>query len=171
MQSSAQGRAAPALAALNRHLGLWREQRTYSAERAQGPGGRAEGGDPSDAAGRCEALRGRRRGRRDGGGPFPCRRSETAVAALETASRPLLDRLSGVVRAADEAEHRLWSAVAAFGWRWVALTGGTAAGGIAAVLLAGWLVVWWQRHEVEQLAMQRQALAARVAQWQVQAEA
>ena len=61
--------------------------------------------------------------------------------------------------------------MAAFGWRWVALTGGTAAGGIAAVLLAGWLVVWWQRHEVEQLAMQRQALAARVAQWQVQAEA
>jgi outer membrane murein-binding lipoprotein Lpp len=75
------------------------------------------------------------------------------------------------MRAAGEAEGKLWGAVAAFGWRWAALAGSTAAGGVAAVLLAGWLSVWWQRHEVERLAAQRQALAAEVAQWQAQADA
>ena len=39
-----------------------------------------------------------------------------------------------------------------------------------AVLLAGWLSVWWERHQVEQLAEQRQALTAEVAQLQANAE-
>ena len=45
-----------------------------------------------------------------------------------------------------------------------------AAGGIVAVLLAGSLSGWWQRHQVEQLVEQRAALVGEVAELQVQAE-
>lgn len=92
--------------------------------------------------------------------------SDAAAKALSEASRPIVGQLSGVVKAAGEAEGQISGAVAAFGWRWAVLAGGAAAGGIVAVLLAAWLAVWWERHQVEQLAEQRQALAADVAQLQ-----
>jgi hypothetical protein len=84
--------------------------------------------------------------------------SEAAVQALGEAAKPVIGRLSGVVQAAAEAEGQLNGAVAAFGWKWALVAGGAAGGGIAAVLLAGWLSVWWQRDQVEQLTEQRQAL-------------
>lgn len=90
--------------------------------------------------------------------------SEAAAKALSEASRPIVGQLSGVVKAAGEAEGQLSGAVAAFGWRWAVLAGGAAAGGIVAVLLAAWIAVWWERHQVEQLVEQRQALAADVAE-------
>lgn len=92
--------------------------------------------------------------------------SDAAAKALGEASRPIVMQLSGVVKAASEAEGKLSGAVAAFGWRWAMLAGGAAAGGIAAVLLAAWLAVWWQRHQVERLAEQKAALQADVAQMQ-----
>lgn len=92
--------------------------------------------------------------------------SEAAAKALGEASRPIVGQLSGVVQAAGEAEGKLSGAVAAFGWRWAMLAGGAAAGGIVAVLLAAWLAVWWQRHQVEQLAEQKAALLGEVAQLQ-----
>ena len=75
-----------------------------------------------------------------------------------------------MVRAAGEAEGRLSGAVASFGWKWATVAAGAAAGGIVAVLLAGWRSVWWEHHQVEQLAKQRAALAEEVGQLQAQAE-
>lgn len=92
--------------------------------------------------------------------------SAAAAKALGEASRPIVERLSGVVQAAGEAEGKLSGAVAAFGWRWAMLAGGAAAGGIVAVLLAAWLAVWWQRHQVESLSEQKAALLGEVAQLQ-----
>jgi hypothetical protein len=96
--------------------------------------------------------------------------SETAAKALSEASQPILGQLSGVIKAAGEAEGKLSGAVAAFGWRWMMLATGAAAGAIVAVLLAAWLMVWWQRHQVEQLTEQKAELLSEVAQLQLQAE-
>lgn len=96
--------------------------------------------------------------------------SDAAAKALGEASRPIVGQLSGVVKAASEAEGKLSGAVAAFGWRWAMLAGGAAAGGIVAVLLVAWLAVWWQRHQVEQLAEQKAALLGEVAQLQANVE-
>jgi hypothetical protein len=75
-----------------------------------------------------------------------------------------------VVHAADEAEGRLSGDVASFGWKWATVAGGAASGGIVAVLFAGRMSVWWERHQVEQLAEQRAALLGEIAQLQAQAE-
>ncbi len=96
--------------------------------------------------------------------------SDVAAEALGEAAKPILGSLSGVVRAAGEAEGRLSGAVASFGWKWATVAGGAAAGGIAAVLLAGWFSVWWERHQVEQLAEQRAELVGEVAELQVNVE-
>ena len=80
------------------------------------------------------------------------------------------EAVPAIQKAAGEAEGKLSGAVAAFGWRWAMLAGGAAAGGIVAVLLAAWLAVWWQRHQVEQLAEQKAALLGEVAQLQANAE-
>jgi hypothetical protein len=78
--------------------------------------------------------------------------------------------LSGAARAADQAEGKLTNAVASFGWKWAGVAAGAAAGGIMAILLAGFLSVGWQRHQVEELKGERAALLDEVAQLQVQAE-
>ena len=96
--------------------------------------------------------------------------SEAATAALEEASRPIVGRLSGVVKSLGEAEGQLSDAVASFSWRWAAIAGSAAAGGIAAVLIAAWMSVWWQRHQVESLIEQQVQLEAEVVELQANAE-
>lgn len=96
--------------------------------------------------------------------------SDTAAKALDEALKPIITSLSGAARAAGQAEGKLTNAVASFGWKWAALAAGAGAGGIMAILLAGFLSVGWQRHQVEQLAEQREALLDEVTQLQVQAE-
>ena len=96
--------------------------------------------------------------------------ADTAATALKEAAEPIIDDLKGVVSAADKAEGKLSGAVASFGWKWAVVASGAAAGGIAAVLLAGWMSVWWTRHQVEPLTAQRAALVGEVAQLQAQAE-
>ena len=96
--------------------------------------------------------------------------ADTAAAALKEAAEPIVNDLKDVVSAADKAEGKLSGAVASFGWKWAVVAGGAAAGGIAAVLFAGWMSVWWARHRVEQLGEQRAALVGEVAQLQAQAE-
>ena len=95
--------------------------------------------------------------------------SEIAAGAFGEASKPFVSQLSGVLKAAGEAESKLSRAVAAFGWRWALLAGGAAAGGIVATVLVGWMVSWWQRHEVEGLAEQKAALISEVGQLQAEA--
>ena len=72
--------------------------------------------------------------------------ADVAAAALGNAAKLTIDRLSGMVRIAGEVEGKLSGAVTSFGWKWATVAGGAAAGGIVAMLLAGWLAVWWERH-------------------------
>lgn len=96
--------------------------------------------------------------------------SETATAALEQASQPIIGRLTGVIRSLGEAESQLSNAVSSFGWRWALVAGGAAAGCVASVLIAAWLSVWWQRHQVETLIEQKAQLQAEVAELQTNAQ-
>ena len=68
--------------------------------------------------------------------------SDEAAKALSEAAKPILDSLSNVVRAADGVEGKLSRAAASFGWKWIALAGGAAAGGIVALVFVGWLSIW-----------------------------
>jgi cell division protein FtsB len=90
--------------------------------------------------------------------------TETAKADLDAAVQPILSKLAEVNTVAGQAEGKLRDAVASFGWKWVAVAGGTATISIAAVLLAAWLTVGWQRDKLEQLTTQRQALSDDIAQ-------
>ena len=92
--------------------------------------------------------------------------SNEAAKALSEAVKPILDSLSNVVRAADGVDGKLSRATASFGWKWVALAGGAAAGGIVAVVLVGWLSIWWQRHQVESLLDQKAVLQGEVVELQ-----
>jgi hypothetical protein len=94
-----------------------------------------------------------------------------ASKTLEDASKPIIDQLSGMVRAASEAEGKLSGAVAAFGWRWAVLAGSAAAGAIVVVLVAAWLLTWWQRYQVSSLGEQKAQLQAEVTQLQANADA
>ena len=96
--------------------------------------------------------------------------SDTAIEALDKACEPIVKSLTGMARSASEAEGKLSRAVASFGWKSTTLAAGAATGGVAAVLLAGWMAVWWERHQVEELAEQRAALVSEVTQLQEQAE-
>lgn len=97
--------------------------------------------------------------------------SAEASRALGEATKPVLGQLAGLVRAANAAEGQLNGAVAAFSWKWAAVAGSAAAGGIVAVLLAGWFAGAWQRHQVADLMEQRQQLSAEVARLQTNADA
>ena len=85
--------------------------------------------------------------------------SQTAATALETATAPLLNRLTGVTTAAAQAEDTLRDAAAWFAWKWVAV----AAGGLAGVCLVAYASLWWQMHQIESLSEQKAELEANVA--------
>jgi hypothetical protein len=89
--------------------------------------------------------------------------SETAAKALGEAARPVIDRLSGVVRAAGS----LRSAGQWFAWKWVAV----AAGGLIGVCLVAYVALAWQLREVESLSARKAALTADVAQLQANVSA
>ncbi len=61
--------------------------------------------------------------------------ADAAATALGEAAKPIIDSLSGVVRAAGEAEGKLSGAVASFGWKWATVAAGAAAG-------ASWPCCW-----------------------------
>ena len=84
--------------------------------------------------------------------------SETAVTALSEAARPVIDRLSGVVQAASDAEGSMRNAGAWFAWKWVAV----AAGGLIGVCLVAYVALAWQLHEVGSLSDEKARLAAAI---------
>ena len=89
--------------------------------------------------------------------------SNTAAKALETASEPILGKLSGVTDAASAAEASLKNAGQWFAWKWVAI----AASGLGSVLLIAFLALkaieWSQRNA---LTTQQQTLLQSIAQQQ-----
>lgn len=94
--------------------------------------------------------------------------STRAANALETASKPILERLAGVVQAAGAAEASLKRAGQWFAWKWVAL----AAGGTAGLLLAAHfaLTVLDSAHQAD-LVEQHQALVQDIARLRETADA
>ena len=87
---------------------------------------------------------------------------ETAITALETALKPILENLSGVIQTTTQAEHALSQASAWFAWKWIAL----AAGGFAVVCLVAYASVAWQIHEVRDLRQQKATPTAEIPQMQ-----
>ena len=89
--------------------------------------------------------------------------SKTASTALESALKPILGKLSGLVQAAGEVEDKLNTATTSFGWKWAAVASIVAAGAIVTVLAVAWGAAWYQRSQVESLAEQKAQLQTDVA--------
>ncbi len=89
--------------------------------------------------------------------------SQTASGALETAVKPILGKLSGLVRTASEAESNLNAATDSFGWKWVAVASVIGAGVIVTISVVAWGAIWYQRSQIESLAGQKTQLEAQVA--------
>ena len=93
--------------------------------------------------------------------------SDAAAKAFGEATKPVIGSLSGVVRAAQEAEGLMRSAGAWFAWKWVAV----AAGGMAGVCLVAYASLAWQLHQVKSLSKQKSELWAEVAELQANVSA
>jgi hypothetical protein len=91
--------------------------------------------------------------------------ADAAAQALEEAAKPVIGSLSGVVRAAGEAEGSMRRAGAWFAWKWVAVAGGGAVG----VCLLAYASLAWQLHQVDSLREEKAALQEEVAQLQANA--
>lgn len=91
--------------------------------------------------------------------------SDAAAKALGEAAKPVIGSLSGVVRAAHDAEGSMRNAGAWFAWKWVAL----AAGGLVGVCLVAYASLAWQLHQVSSLQDEKAALQVEVTQLQANA--
>lgn len=91
--------------------------------------------------------------------------SETAVTTMHTASRPLLDKLSSLATAVTQAEGKLKAVTDSFGWKWMLVAISTLVATLAVFGLGAWLMVTWQRHQVDALMAERTQLQANAADW------
>lgn len=91
--------------------------------------------------------------------------SGTAAKSLGEASEPFFARLTGVIKAASDAESSIKRAGQWFAWKWVAL----AAGGLAGVCLVGFVLVGWQIHQVDTLKAEIVQLTANADEWKKRA--
>lgn len=94
--------------------------------------------------------------------------SNTAVADINLAAKPMLKDLSGIAAAARDAEAKLQRATASFGWKWVAIAGATLLCTLTVFMLVAWLGIWLQRFQVTELAAEKGQLQADIAQLQAQ---
>ena len=88
--------------------------------------------------------------------------ADTALAALEGVSEPVMAQWSAMTQEARAADTRLRRAVAWFSWRWAALLGFLGAGVVLAVVLVTNTLVGWERFQVDSLSEQRAALTDEV---------
>ena len=77
--------------------------------------------------------------------------AHAATKALETASRPLLGKVTQVTQAAEKLEERLNGILRTLGWKWAMVAGGCTVAGIVALSVLGWGAIWWQRNEIARL--------------------
>ena len=89
--------------------------------------------------------------------------SKEAHSAVKASVDPVIQSLSGVVAAANQAEAKLNLAVAAFGRRWLMLASVSAATVFFALLMAVHAAVWWERSELESLKAEKTAMQENVA--------
>jgi len=83
-----------------------------------------------------------------------------AQTAVKASVDPVLQSLSGVVEATNQAEAKLNRAVAAFGRLWLMLAGISAASAFFALLMAVHAAVWWERSELESLKAEKAAMCS-----------
>ena len=93
--------------------------------------------------------------------------AEPARTALEAAMKPVIDRFSQFEQRTLQMEVTARRAMSWFSVKWIAI----AAAGFAALSAMAWASVWWQRQQVTELAAQKTALEADIAQMQVNAAA
>jgi len=86
-----------------------------------------------------------------------------ATKVLESAAKPVINRLSEAAQATDAATGKLTGAVSAFGWKWALVAGGATAGCILAVLAVTWVTTAYMREQVT-------ALRAEVAELRTEAD-
>jgi hypothetical protein len=96
--------------------------------------------------------------------------AETAITAVDKASQPMLEQLTGVVQAASAVEGKLRKAAAWFPWQWMVWAAATTGAAMLVLWTLASVYVWWQRSDIEALAAERQALRAEVLQLQTNAE-
>jgi hypothetical protein len=89
--------------------------------------------------------------------------AQGAQAAVKASVDPVLQSLSGVVEAANQAEAKLNRAVAAFGRRWLMLAGVSTASAFFALLMTVYAAVWWERSELESLKAEKATLQENIA--------
>lgn len=85
--------------------------------------------------------------------------ADAAVKALGEAAKPVIGSLSGVVRAAGEAEGSMRRAGAWFAWKWM----GIAAAGMAGVCLVGLVMIWTFQDNVQSLRTEQAELIDSIA--------
>jgi len=88
------------------------------------------------------------------------------VAAVQAATAPLLSRLAGMTEQAGQADAALREVVAWASWRLLAWM----VGAVALLVFSGWLattvVLWWDAGVIAAARMQKELLAAEVAEMQ-----
>jgi hypothetical protein len=89
--------------------------------------------------------------------------AQGAQTAVKASVDPVLQSLSGVVAAGNQAEAKLNRAVAAFGRRWLMLASVSAATVFFALLMAVHAAVWWERSELESLKAEKAAMQENIA--------
>lgn len=89
--------------------------------------------------------------------------AKEAQAAVKSSVDPVLESLSGVVEAANQAEAKLNRATANFGWRWLMLAVACAAGASIVLLASVYMTVWWERSELEGLQAEKAAMEENIA--------
>ncbi|WP_028997653.1 hypothetical protein [Azohydromonas australica] len=92
--------------------------------------------------------------------------SGTAVAALKTATEPVLTTINGAAQAAREADGTLTRSLNGFGWKLAAVVGGVSSAAVLVVIVAAWSMVEWQLHQMAGLVEQHAALEDEVQQLQ-----
>lgn len=89
--------------------------------------------------------------------------AQGAQTAVKASVDPVIQSLSGVVEAANQAEEQLNRAVAAFGRRWLMLAGASVTSLLFAFLIAVYAAVWWERSELESLKAEKAAMKENIA--------
>jgi hypothetical protein len=89
--------------------------------------------------------------------------SKEAQSAVKSSVDPVIQSLSGVVAAANQAEEKLNRATANFSKRWLMLAGASVAGLLFALLITVYAAVWWERSELESLSAEKATMEENIA--------
>jgi len=93
--------------------------------------------------------------------------ASTAAATVQVSTRPLLEKLGGVVEGAEQAQAALRGVVLWASWRLL----GWVVGAVAGLVLLGWLasaaVLWWDTGTIVAAQFKKAQLQAEVAELEV----